>query len=110
MALFCSPGGCVAAISSLTRDSLFPDRVAITYGLQFHPSHSQTRIWWLYLGLRLAYTLLTYQCCSEIFFIMYRPLEWDVIGHEKILKQSVLKARVISVAASLLSILIGAHT
>lgn len=78
-------------------------------GYTFTPSHSQNRMWWLYIGLRLAYTILTYQCCSKVFLRMYRPLEWDIVGHENIPEQAFVKARVISAAASLLSIFIGAH-
>ena len=70
-------------------------------------------MWWLYIGLQLAYTILTYQCCSKVFLRMYRPLEWDIVGHENIPEQAFVKARVkarvISAAASLSSIFIGAH-
>ena len=66
-------------------------------------------MWWLYIGLRLAYTILTYQYCSKVFLRMYRPLERDIVGHENIPKPAFVKARVFSATASLLSIFIGAH-
>jgi hypothetical protein len=67
-------------VSSLSRNSPFPDRAAATRRLHFHPSHSQNRMWWLYIGLRLAYAILAYPCCSKVFLRMYGTSR---LGHRR---------------------------
>ena len=101
------------AVFALNRFAIRPERVASSCGLQSHPSHSRNGMigmWWCYVGLRIAYTILTYQCCSRIYLRMIRPWKWDIIGHENIAKRAFLKARLISVAALILSIFVGAHS